>query len=55
MINRLLVIKEQPKYFDATDAVAVACCHYFQGTTEVTGKSYNGWGAFINANPDRVK
>ncbi len=55
MINRLVVIAEQPKYFDATDAVAVACCHYFQRTAEGPATSYTGWGAFVNNNPDRVK
>ncbi len=55
MINRLVNIEEQPKYFDATDAVAVACCHYFQRTVEGAGKSYTGWGSFISNNPDRVK
>jgi crossover junction endodeoxyribonuclease RuvC len=55
MINRLVVIAEQPKYFDATDAVAVACCHYFQRTAEGPATSYTGWGAFVNNNPGRVK
>lgn len=55
MINRLLVITEQPKYFDATDAVAVACCHYFQRTAEGPATSYTGWGAFVSNNPGRVK
>lgn len=44
MINRLVDFAEQPKYLYATDAVAVACCHYFQRTTEVTATSYTGWG-----------
>ena len=55
MMNRLLVITEQPKYFDATDAVAVACCHYFQRTAEGPATSYTGWSAFISNNPGRVK
>jgi crossover junction endodeoxyribonuclease RuvC len=55
MINRLVVIAEQPKYFDATDAVAVACCHYFQRTTEGPATNYTGWGAFVSNNPERVK
>jgi crossover junction endodeoxyribonuclease RuvC len=55
MLNRLFVIAEQPKYFDATDAVAVATCHYFQRRVEGLGKSYTGWGAFVANNPDRLK
>jgi crossover junction endodeoxyribonuclease RuvC len=55
MLNRLFVIVEQPKYFDATDAVAVACCHYFQRSPTDQKKSYSGWGSFISNNPERVK
>ena len=56
MLNRMFTIAEQPKYFDATDAVAVACCHYFQRDTAGTsGKSYSGWASFISNNPGRVK
>lgn len=54
MLNRLFVIAEQPKYFDATDAVAVACCHYFQRSPDTGKKSYSGWGSFISQNPDKV-
>lgn len=55
MLNRMFTIAEQPKYFDATDAVAVACCHYFQRDTGKTGASYSGWASFISNNPGRVK
>lgn len=55
MLNRLFVIAEQPKYFDATDAVAVATCHYFQKKVEGSGKNYTGWDAFVKNNADRVK
>lgn len=55
MLNRMFTIAEQPKYFDATDAVAVACCHYFQRDTGKTGTSYSGWASFISNNPGRVK
>src|SRR5687768_16735053 len=30
MLQQVLKIKDQPKYFDATDALAVALCHYYQ-------------------------
>lgn len=48
--------KEQPEFFDATDAMAVALCHHFQKGKPVSkGKSYSGWKDFITENPDRVK
>jgi len=55
MLKTILNFKEDPKYLDATDGVAVAVCHYFQGNRPSTGKSYNGWKNFIRENPDRAK
>lgn len=45
---------EAPKLLDATDALGVAVCHYFQkgGTGK---KTTAGWGSFIKDNPGRVK
>ncbi len=39
---------------DATDALAVATCHYNQiGNVFSGGKSYSGWQSFLNDNPER--
>ncbi|NNE28873.1 MAG: crossover junction endodeoxyribonuclease RuvC, partial [Saprospiraceae bacterium] len=41
--------------FDATDAAAVALCHYYQGRgPSVKGKKYSGWESFIKENPSKV-
>jgi crossover junction endodeoxyribonuclease RuvC len=46
-------IKELPKLLDATDALSVAVCHYFQkGEAKSKGKS---WEAFLTDNPNRLK
>ncbi len=57
MLQRLLNFTEDPKYFDASDALAVAVCHYFQekGQPLTTSKKVNGWGDFLQKNPDRLK
>ena len=57
MIMNLLKIKSSPKYFDATDALAVAVCHHFQGKSPATKgkKNYKDWSAFLSDNPDRIK
>lgn len=56
MIGRILAIKEQHEFFDATDSMAVALCHHFQKGKPVSkGKSYSGWKDFITENPERVK
>jgi crossover junction endodeoxyribonuclease RuvC len=56
MLQTILKIKDQPKYFDATDALAVALCHYYQGSSPVgkLAKSFKGWEDFIVKNPGRV-
>jgi crossover junction endodeoxyribonuclease RuvC len=57
MLQRLLNFKENPKYFDASDALAVAVCHYFQENTLLAsaGKKVNGWDDFLKKNPARLK
>lgn len=56
MLQRLLSIKEQPKYYDATDALAVAVCHYFQDrpALKAAGK-LKGWEEFLTKNPTRIR
>ena len=55
MLQRLLFLKEIPETLDASDALAVAVCHYFQKGTVDTGKKFTGWKSFLTANPERVK
>ena len=57
MLQRILCFEENPKYFDATDALAVAVCHHFQGNIPVakTSKKLNGWKDFLVQNPKRIK
>lgn len=53
MLKTLLHFQEDPKLLDATDALAVAVCHYFQGNIKVS--KIKSWNAFITDNPERVK
>jgi crossover junction endodeoxyribonuclease RuvC len=53
MLMHLLGIKEIPKLLDATDALAVAVCHHYQGGKMMV--SAKSWKAFISDNPGRVK
>jgi crossover junction endodeoxyribonuclease RuvC len=57
MLQQLLQFKDNPKHFDATDALAVAVCHYFQQKSPVPAAAgkLKGWEAFIAQNPKRVK
>lgn len=55
MLQTLLNIEELPKFLDATDALAVALCHYFhEGRMQTRGRN-EGWKSFIEENPDRLK
>ena len=57
MLQQILHFKEDPKHFDATDALAVALCHHFQQRSPVASanKKLKGWEAFVADNPKRVK
>lgn len=60
MILNIVSLQEEPKYFDATDALAVAICHHFSGkmpvvTSAKTGKKLSsGWAQFASDNEHRI-
>lgn len=55
MLLQILKIETLPKYFDATDACAVAICHFYQRTPTTAGSSYRGWKEYVAKNAERVK
>lgn len=65
MVERTLGINIDSKYLDATDALAIAMCHYYQLKSPLAGGSGSGkpgagkgassWEKFITQNPGRVK
>lgn len=57
MLQTLLKMEKLPKYFDATDALGVAVCHYLQSNSLLKGKGtkFKDWKSFIKDNPDRLK
>ena len=56
MLSRLLNTDEKPEFLDATDALAVAVCHYYQISKPgiAAGKSFTSWKDFMSQNPGRV-
>jgi crossover junction endodeoxyribonuclease RuvC len=54
MMKAILKIADAdaPKTFDATDALAIAYCHYSSKATP--GRASKSWSAFVEANKDRV-
>jgi crossover junction endodeoxyribonuclease RuvC len=56
MIQKTLKVSLDPKYLDATDALAIALCHHYQMSNPLAGKgSPADWKRFLAENPDRVK
>jgi len=56
IVQRTLGIDIEEKYLDATDALALAMCHYYQLSSPLTStKAATSWEKFIDANPGRVK
>ncbi len=51
------IVDENPRYLDATDALAVAVCHHFQGNSlgDIGSSKLSGWKDFLVQNPGRIK
>lgn len=56
MLQRFLKIPEaeMPTKLDATDALAIAYCHFLQLGTPFTDTHYKGWGDFVRRNPGKI-
>lgn len=65
MLQHILKFEEDPRFMDATDAVAVALCHHYElklpmpkvkGPTRISGKSKrSSWENFLNQNPEKIR
>ena len=56
MLQRLCEFEERPKFLDATDALATAVCHHFQGSLgSENHTSFRNWTDFLKNNPERIK
>ncbi len=57
MLQQLFKIKKMPTLLDASDGLAVALCHYFQGSTTSSIQKQKGgssWETFVKENPGRT-
>lgn len=62
MLQSILKFDETPKYLDATDALAAAVCHHFQGKnvipeikTGIKQSKKTDWSSFIEDNQHRIR
>lgn len=56
MLKRLLKMNDDMTgpFFDATDALAAAYCHYLQMNRPQMEKAYTSWKDFITKNPNKI-
>lgn len=55
MLEHLLHFKTTEKLLDATDALAVALCHFNNSRVIAKSNGYKSWNDFVNKNPERTK
>ena len=56
MVQRTLGIEIANKYLDATDALALAMCHFYQLSSPLTSaQGSTSWEKFVASNPERIK
>ncbi|MFN8210725.1 MAG: crossover junction endodeoxyribonuclease RuvC [Bacteroidales bacterium] len=55
MLMNILHFRIDDVVLDATDGLAAALCHFYQGNNPLSEKSYNSWKDFMSKNPGRVK
>ena len=57
MLQRMLHLdqNDMPKFLDATDALAIALCHFYETSSPLkAAKGKGGWEQFVKDNPDRI-
>lgn len=57
MLRRILSIPQDTldPHLDATDALGVALCHFYESSRPQTVRSYRSWKDFVARNPEKVK
>ena len=56
MLEKELKVSLESRHLDATDALAIALCHYYETSKPVSAvKGKGGWAAFLKEHPERLK
>lgn len=57
MLRRILSIPQATldPHLDATDALGVALCHFYESSRPQTVRSYRSWKDFVARNPEKIK
>ena len=54
LLQKILNISQMPENLDATDGLAAALCHFYQGGKPVPESEYKNWKEFLSKHPDRL-
>jgi crossover junction endodeoxyribonuclease RuvC len=54
-LQNIYHLTDLPKELDATDAIAVAICHFLQQTKPKQTREFRNWEDFIRKNPGRIQ
>lgn len=56
ILSRTLSTEFESRFLDASDALAIAMCHFYQLTNPFSDKETStDWAKFVKSHPDRVK
>lgn len=55
MLEKTLGVKLESRHLDATDALAIALCHFYETSSPLkAAKGKGGWEQFVKDNPGRI-
>ena len=54
MLQNLLKIEKLPRNLDATDGLAAAVCHFYNGGKSNNEKKYSSWSSYVSQNKDKL-
>ena len=55
MLEKTLSVKLESRHLDATDALAIALCHFYETSSPLAAtKGKGGWEQFIKDHPERI-
>lgn len=54
-LEKVYHLKNLDQSLDATDAIAVAICHFIQMQKPQKSKEYKGWADYVKKNPGKIK
>lgn len=55
-VRNILKIEEKPEFYDATDALSIALCHFYQNSSNSSNdpKKVRSWTEFVQQNAHRI-